>query len=319
MSDVITAFAPASIANFGPGYGAFGLALDALGDRVSARVLPNEDVVRIVEIRADDGLLPVEAAKNTAGLAVMALREQLGKVAGVELLLCKGVPASSGLGSSAASAVAAVVAANAVLGRRLKKPELLAAACAGEVASAGVAHGDNAAASLLGGAVIYDAQGPLLLPVPTNLWLCVVWPGFAIPTVDSLAVLPDLLPRGDVVYNLANLARLVDAFHRGDAAAIGGALRDKLSEPYRLKLIPGGELLREAACSEGATGWSICGSGPAVVASASSHAAVCAASKAMCKVLENAGQRPQAWVLRPDSHGAHLLPPAEVIPFPDAL
>ncbi len=318
MSDLYSAFAPASIANFGPGYDVFAVALDGLGDRVSARALVGEDVVRLVACQEDGGALPLDCERNTASRAVAALRKQLGEdTPGIELLLVKGVPVSSGLGGSAASAAAAVVAANAVLGRPLKKPALLAACREGERAS-GSAHGDNVAASLLGGAVLFDEDAePLSLPVPKNLWLAVAWPGFPFETAESRALVPAEAALADAVFNLGRFGRLVDAFHRGDVPAIGAAMRDRLTEPFRLPAIEGGALLREAARIEGAHGFSICGSGPAVVAVCDGHKPAMAVEQALRKVLENAGHTVTSWVLKPSPHGAHLLPPGEAIPFPE--
>src|SRR5436853_252617 len=139
----VTAFAPATVSNVACGFDVLGFALDAPGDEVTARVAPAGVVID--GITGDRGRLPREAAKNTAGVAAQALLTFLGETRGVGLTIAKGLPLSSGLGGSAASAVAAVVAVDALFGARTPLETLMACAFEGERLGAGSAHGDNIA------------------------------------------------------------------------------------------------------------------------------------------------------------------------------
>lgn len=148
----VRAFAPATVANVAAGFDVLGFALDAPGDELTAK-FSDQPGVRISRITGDGGRLPLDSRKNTAGVAVHALLHHIGETRGIELLLDKKMPLGSGLGSSAASAVVAVVAVNALLGEPLSKRNLLPFALEGERIACGSAHADNAAPSLLGGFV----------------------------------------------------------------------------------------------------------------------------------------------------------------------
>src|SRR5262252_6746771 len=126
----VTAFAPATVSNVACGFDVLGFALHAPGDEVTAQ--PAESGVRINAISGDQDRLPRDAAKNTAGIAARALLNVLGERRGVALTIRKGLPLSSGLGGSAASAVAAVVAVDALVGAELPLESLLECAFEGE-------------------------------------------------------------------------------------------------------------------------------------------------------------------------------------------
>ena len=168
---MVAAFAPATVSNVACGFDVLGFALDEPGDIVMAA--PAEAPgVSIVEIVGDDGRLPLDARRNTAGAAVEALLAHLQTTRGVELRIHKGLPLESGIGSSGASAVAAVVAANELLGRPAATDILLACAMAGEQVGCGAVHPDNVAPALLGGFVLarqIDPPDMVRLPVPDGL------------------------------------------------------------------------------------------------------------------------------------------------------
>ena len=149
----MTAFAPATVSNVACGFDVLGFALHAPGDEVTARARPPAGV-RIDDITGDGGRLPREAARNTAGVAAQALLTTLGERRGVALTIRKGLPLSSGLGGSAASAVAAVVAVDALFGAHAPLETLMACAFEGERLGAGSAHGDNIAPAICGGFVL---------------------------------------------------------------------------------------------------------------------------------------------------------------------
>jgi len=165
--DSVTAFAPATVSNVACGFDVLGFALRSPGDEVTARVGPAG--VRIDDITGDGGRLPRDAAKNTAGIAAQTLLTRLGERRGVTLTIRKGLPLASGLGGSAASAVAAVVAVDALLAAKTPRDTLLGCAFEGERAGAGSAHGDNIAPCLYGGFEFVRQPNPpdvLRLPVP---------------------------------------------------------------------------------------------------------------------------------------------------------
>src|SRR3954454_22252851 len=157
--DVVTAFAPATVSNVACGFDVLGFALEAPGDEVTARIGPAG--VRIDDIRGDHGRLPRDAARNTAGVAAQALLTAAGERRGVSLMIRKGLPLSSGLGGSAASAAAAVVAVDALLGAHAPVDILISCAVEGERVGSGSAHPDNIVPAICGGFVLVRSSQPL--------------------------------------------------------------------------------------------------------------------------------------------------------------
>jgi homoserine kinase len=268
----IDAFAPATVSNLGPGFDCLGLAIRGPGDRVRAR-LAEQPGVRIVGVEGDGGKLPREADKNTAGVAVTALLQRYAPGAGVELEVHKGLPLGSGLGSSGASACAALVAAEAALGLGLAPTQLIDLAREGERVACGSAHPDNVAPAILGGIVLIPCLSPLRviqLPTPKNLWLAIYTPGCQVNTAEARRLLPKSVPLTATVQQAARLGLLVHALHDGDLGLLGEAIVDDIVEPVRAHLIPG-FLDAKAACQEaGAIACSISGSGPTTFALAGS-------------------------------------------------
>ncbi|NDJ61367.1 MAG: homoserine kinase [Chloroflexi bacterium] len=262
------AFAPATVANVGVGFDIMGLAVGEPGDVVIAE-WDDTPGARIVEIKGDGGKLPHAPEKNTATVAANSLLRQVGADHGARLTICKGIPAASGLGSSAASAVAGVVAVNALLAEPLAHADLLPACLDGEAAVSGY-HPDNVAPCLLGGIILAYGLTPdkiVQLPVPDGLYLAIVTPAVEVPTVEARAVLPDLVPRQHMIRQTAAVARLVDALHRGDIPALGAAMEsDMVIEPARAHLMPLLKEARAAAHEIGAAGLAISGAGPTLCA-----------------------------------------------------
>ncbi|MCC7416099.1 MAG: homoserine kinase [Acidobacteria bacterium] len=262
-----TAFAPATVSNVGCGFDVLGFALDGPGDEVTARLAPRD--VTIDDIQNDAGRLPREAARNTAGVAAQALLRALGDARGVALSIRKGLPLASGLGGSAASAVAAVVAVDALLEARAPRDLLIACALEGERLGAGSAHPDNVAPSVCGGFVLVRHPSPLdiiELPIPPGLTSVVVHPELEIVTAHARALLGETVPLADAIRQWANMGALVDGLHRSDFAQIGRALEDAIAEPRRAPLIPGLAAIKQAAADAGALGAGISGSGPSLFA-----------------------------------------------------
>jgi homoserine kinase len=270
----VKAFAPATIANLGPGFDFLGCAVEGLGDHVSAEV--NEDVepgkILISFIDGDNNRLSLNPMKNCAGIAAKATMELLGvRSVGLSLALHKGLPLGSGLGSSAASAAAAAVAVNALFGSKLTKSDLVLAGLESEAAVSGY-HADNVAPSLMGGFVLVRSYSPLdLIPLPfpseKELFFVLVTPAFEAPTKEMRAVLPKNITMKDHIQNCSQAAALVAAILQGDACLLGASLSsDSIVEPKRGPLIPGMMAVKAAALETGAFGCTISGAGPTAVA-----------------------------------------------------
>src|SRR4051812_13139629 len=196
----VTAFAPATVSNVACGFDVLGFALSAPGDEVTARLIAGGG--QIDDITGDNGRLPRDAARNTAGVAAQALLAALGESRGVALTIRKGLPLSSGLGGSAASAVAAVVAVDALLGRQTPLETLMACAFEGERVGAGSAHGDNIGPAVYGGFVLVRVANPpdvVRLPIPIGLTAVVVHPDLEIETARARALLGTTVPLADAI------------------------------------------------------------------------------------------------------------------------
>jgi homoserine kinase len=260
-----TAFAPASVGNIGVGFDLLGHTITGPGDRAQVTRI-NEPVVRITSIEGDvEGAsqLPLDAASNTAGRSLMALRELHGIAHGFELRLHKGIPLGSGLGGSAASSVAALVAANAMLDAPLTRDELYPLALIGEAVASGSVHGDNVAPMLFGGVVLATPTRAIPLMAP-ELYCAAVHPHFVLETRKARAALSAPYAIGEFVQQSEYLALFLTGLARGDLGLIAAGLRDGLVEPRRAALIPGFADVKAAALAHGALGASISGAGPTV-------------------------------------------------------
>ncbi|MCY3591242.1 MAG: homoserine kinase [Acidobacteria bacterium] len=282
MTKSVRAFAPASVSNIACGFDILGFALqsesDGLGpgdlvtasEREPTAGAGEHDPVRITAIAGDEGRLPLEAARNTAAVAAKALVDGEAPDAAVDLQIEKRMPLESGLGSSAASAVAAVVAVDALLGLELPAAALLRYAVAGEVLASGGAHADNLAPSLLGGLVLVRSLDPqpdvIDLPVPKGLTCALVRPHAEVNTKESRACLARQLPLDRAVTQWGNAAALVAALYRSDLELLSRALVDVVAEPVRAPAVPGFQAAKAAAIGAGALGCSLSGSGPALFA-----------------------------------------------------
>src|SRR3954462_6620144 len=307
--ETVTAFAPATVSNVACGFDVLGFALDAPGDEVTARFGPAG--VRIGDITGDQGRLPRDAAKNTAGVAAQALLTHLGERRGVALTIRKGLPLSSGLGGSAASAVAAVVAVDGLFNARTPLHTLMACAFEGERIGAGSAHGDNIGPAVYGGLVLVRVANPpdvMRLPVPAGLTAVVVHPDLEIETARARALLGTTVPLGDAIQQSANLGAFVDALHRSDFALMERSLVDVIAEPRRAPLVPGLAQIKHAAADAGALGCSLSGSGPSLFALCRDAASAQAVAVAMtAAVTQHIGGEPQTYVSPIAPHGARVI------------
>ena len=303
----VTAFAPATVANLGPGFDVLGLALQGPGDTVTARRVRGSGV-RLVKVEGDHGRLPRDAA-NTATIAAEATLRRAGVEAGVELELIKGLPLGSGLGSSAASAAAAAFAVNLLVGSPLRKVELVEPCLAAEGAVSG-RHADNVAPALLGGLILVRSVDPLdviRLPLPEGLSVVVTTPAMELSTREARAALPDAVQLRALVANTANIAALVAACHSGDLGLLARSLSDAVVTPARARLIPGCEAVFAAALDAGALGSSISGAGPSIFALCRSAHSAAEVAAAMVAAFKGAGLASGAIVSPADCPGARRL------------
>jgi homoserine kinase len=306
----VTAFAPATVSNVACGFDVLGFALHAPGDEVTAHLA--ESGVRIDAITGDQDRLPRDAAKNTAGIAAQALLNLLGERRGVALTIRKGLPLSSGLGGSAASAVAAVVAVDGLFNARTPLETLMACAFEGERVGAGSAHGDNIGPAVYGGFVLVRDPNPpdvVRLPVPQGLTAVVVHPNLEIETARARALLGSTVALGDAIRQWGNLGAFVDALHRSDFDLMSRALVDTIAEPRRASLVPGLAQIKRAAADAGALGCSLSGSGPSLFAlcrNATSAGAVAAAMGAA--VAQHIGGEMRTYVSAIAERGARVIP-----------
>ncbi|MBI3438691.1 MAG: homoserine kinase [Proteobacteria bacterium] len=304
-----TAFAPGSVGNVGVGFDILGFAFGAVGDRVTVTRRPTPGV----NIRAISGVpdaLPQDAEQNTAGGALLAMQEALRLPFGFDVEIEKGIPLSSGLGGSAASAVAAVVAANALLDVPRPMAQLLTYALQGEAIASGSKHADNVAPCLYGGLVLaIGAEPPRIasIPAPAGVRAIVVHPHLQIATKAARAVLRPDVPMPSFIEQTANLAGFITGCFAGDLDLIAASLRDVVIEPQRAHLIPRFEAARDAALSAGALGCSISGAGPSVFAFAREECAE-AVLAALLTVFASRSIASDGWVVDLNSRGAHVLP-----------
>lgn len=284
----VAAYAPATVSNVACGFDVLGFALDEPGDIVIARPAEGPGVA-IADIVGDGGRLSRDVGRNTASAAVAALLGRLETRRGVALTIHKGLPLESGIGSSGASAVAAVVAANELLGRPVTTDVLLACAMEGEQAGCGAAHPDNVAPALLGGFVLARNIAPpdvVKLPVPEGLACALLHPHLSVNTGTARALLGDTVLLRDAVRQWGNLGALVAALFTSDRELLSRSLEDVIAEPKRAGLVPGFHQVKAAALAAGALGCSLSGSGPSMFALASSIDVARRAGQAMQQAFD---------------------------------
>lgn len=304
----VRAFAPATVANLGPGFDALGVALAGAGDIVTARVADAPGVT-IARIEGDGGKLPRDAALNTAGIAAARTLALAGIVSGVELELHKGLPLGSGLGSSAASAAAAAYAVDCLFGNPVRKADLVGPCLAAEAAVSG-RHADNVAAALYGGLVLVRRVDPIdvvRLPVPEGLTVVVVTPRHEVSTREARAVLPAAVDLASHVRASADLAAFVGACFSGDLALLARSINDDIVTPARAALIPGCLEVIRAALDAGALGSAISGSGPSIFALCRSPRSAETAAAAMTAAFGGAGLDATSIVSPADAPGVRRL------------
>ena len=247
--NTIKVFAPATVANVCCGFDVLGFAVDFPGDEVVLTLTESKEVT-LSKIIGDEGRLPLEASKNTAGVAVQSFLNAVGIKQGVEIELHKNLPLGSGMGSSAASGVAALVAINELLGTKLTRAQLVPFAMEAERIACGSAHADNVAPCLMGGFVLIRDYQPLdVIKVNVNLDLfcTLVHPHLEVKTSDSRRVLRSSISLKDAITQSGNIAGLMVGLAQGDSQLISRSLKDVIAEPIRSAFIPGFEDVKSQA------------------------------------------------------------------------
>ncbi|WP_430544300.1 homoserine kinase [Xanthomonas nasturtii] len=300
------AFAPASVANVAVGFDLLGYPVDGVGDTVTVRRI-DTPVVRIAAIRGTTVALPLDAERNTAGAALMSLRAALELPYGFEVEIDKGIALSSGMGGSAASCVAALVAANALLDTPLSTTQLYQHALDGEAVASGSRHGDNLGPLFLGGLVLCTLERLVPIAVPAAWHSLLVHPDAVLETRRAREALAGDYQLREFVAQSTNLALVLAGCHAGDAGLVRAGLRDVLVEPRRAPLITGFVAAKQAALEHDAMGASISGAGPSVFAWFETRAAAQAAAPAVQAAFAAAGFESQSWVSPIASPAARLI------------
>jgi homoserine kinase len=302
-----TASAPASIGNAGVGFDVLGLAFDAARDRVTAvrEAAPGVRLGAVSGLVAD---LPDSPATNTALAAAKALLDAAGADFGVRLSIDKGVPLSAGMGGSAASAVAAAAAVNALLPQPFATEDLLPFALEGERISSDPPPWDNVVAALFGGLVLVarEETGQVhRLPVPRGVVSLLFHPPVRTETRAARRILSAEVPMRSAVEHSRRLAAFVAGCATGDIDLIRAGLEDVLVEPQRAHLLPALAPVKAAALGAGALGCSFSGSGPSVFAWAL-EADAGAVAAAMAAAFAATGLEATAYRAPVDSRGVRL-------------
>ena len=262
----IKIFCPATIANLSCGFDVLGLCLTTAGDEMIIRKSEVKGV-RITKIAGAD--LPLETENNVAGVAALAMLEEVETEFGFEIEIYKNIKAGSGIGSSAASSAGAVFGINELLGQPFTRKELVKFAMQGEKLASGNAHADNVAPCLLGGFTLVRCSNPLdiiKIDSPSELYATVVHPQIELKTSDARSVLKQTVSLKSAIMQWGNLGGLIAGLYTKDYDLIGRSLHDEIIEPVRSMLIPGFDLIKKTALENGALGSGISGSGPSIFA-----------------------------------------------------
>jgi len=305
----VKVFAPASIGNVSCGFDVLGLSVQSPGDEVFIS-LNESDEVTMKSIVGDDGRLPLEASKNTAGVAVIEFLKSIGSKQGAEIDLYKNLPLGSGMGSSAASAVAAVVAINHLMGEPLKREDLLPFVMEAERVACGSAHADNVAPSLLGGLILIRQNHPLdiiSIPTPKELVCVLVHPHVEVKTKDARSVLKSTISLKDGITQWANTAALVAGMMKDDYELIGRSLVDVVAEPLRSDLIPGFANVKKTAMQNGALGCGISGSGPTIFCLCKGTTNAQKAGNAIQQEFNNMKLESEIYISEVNRKGAYII------------
>ena len=300
----VEASAPATSANLGSGFDVFSVALDAFHDSVYVEMIRERHIEISVE-GVGSKWIPKSPELNTAGIVAKKLLEVSKKKCGLRIKIEKGIRPGSGLGSSGASAAAAAVAINELLGLELSSLDLIKFAAQGELASAGTAHADNVSAAILGNFTIVRAYEPLdviNLSLPENVGFAIAVPDIHFSTNQARSVLPKRVNLSNMVYNVGHAATIVAGIALSDVNLMGRGMSDSVVEPARARLIPGLSEVKKSALEAGAVGVAISGAGPSILALVNTNErSVKDVAEAMKETFEEMGIKCEAVCTKPGS------------------
>ncbi len=309
MKKSVRAYAPATVANAASGFDVLGFALQKPGDIVICS-LSEKAGINISPLSGIYAKLPTDPKLNTAGVAVQALLDAHQINPGLNLEIQKGVPIIGGMGSSASSAVAAVVAVNELLGLSIPTIELLPFILESERSATGVPHADNAAPSLLGGFTLIHTLNPVdivSLVTPDAFACALVHPDMHIKTRDAREILPKMVSMKTATRQMAHIAGFVTGLFTENLELISRSLVDELAEPHRRSLIPGYQTVKDAALEQGALGCGISGSGPSMFALCATHEVAQKAGFAMQTAFKRVGLDSDIFLSGISKQGARIL------------
>jgi len=304
---MVKAFAPATCANVAVGFDILGFAFEALGDYVT--LTKRDDPQIIIESIVSKETLPFDPHKNTASVVIQKFCEHLNLGFGFSIHIQKGIPLCSGMGGSAASAVAALVACNHFLTSPLSNEELAQFALFGEKQASGEAHADNIVPCFFGGFTLiqsHDRMNIVKLPIP-ELYCVLLHPHLQVATQEARAALKKEITLHDYVKQSANLAAFIASLYEKDYDLMQKSMEDLIIEPQRAKFIPEFYKIKEAAIQAGGLGMSLSGSGPALFAFARNLEDAEAISLAMRLILQKENINSDCWISPISKNAAHIV------------
>lgn len=304
--DYIKIHAPGTVANLVCGFDILGLALKEPYDIMELRLLSEPKV--IIHNR-DSFQLPTEPEKNVAGVVLLAAMEKAGRDIGFEVIIEKRIKPGSGIGSSAASAAGAAVAANHLLGDIFSQEEVVQLAMMGEKLASGVKHADNIAPCILGGVSLIRSIHPLdIISIPSpDLFVTVVHPQIEVRTSDARQILRQQVLLKDAIRQWGNIAGLVTGFLKNDLDLIGRSLEDVIIEPVRSILIPGFDEVKTKCLEAGALGGGISGSGPSIFMLSKDESTAQTLASVMASVYNRIGIEFNTYVTTINKKGVEIV------------
>jgi homoserine kinase len=305
MSKIIVK-SPGTVANLVCGFDILGLALNDPGDIMEVSLL---DVPKVIIHNADAYNLPTDPEKNVAGVVLLSIMEKMNNEVGFEVTIEKRIKPGSGIGSSAASAAGAAVAANHLLENIFTNDELVQFAMNGEKLASGVKHADNIAPCVFGGVTLIRSIYPLdIISIPApDLYVTVVHPQIEVRTSDARQILKQQVLLKDAIKQWGNIAGLVAGFMKSDYDLIGRSLEDVIIEPIRSILIPGFDEIKTKCKEAGALGGGISGSGPSVFMLSKDNRTAKAIEKVMQEIYNQIGIEYHTYVTTVNNKGVEVV------------
>jgi homoserine kinase len=298
-------YSPASIANLGPGFDVFGIALDGIGDTIKVTLAP-ETGIEVIINGLESETISKDPDSNSAGAVLKYVTNHYNYNQGFLVEVEKKVPPGKGMGSSGASAAGTAVAVTQLLNLNLSNKEMIMLAAQGEAAVTGSPHADNVSASLLGGFVIVDEEYNVVRLDPPKVKIVVVTPDiyYENKTKFARSLLPEKVLLRNAVLNVGYASRMATAVATGNIELFGKSICDNLIEPRRAEMIPEFWKVKKAALDAGALGCSISGGGPSLFAVGGDIVQV---GKAMTEAFEKAGISSKTYLTKPSALGAKVI------------